>query len=76
MMTSMEHLEFLNRKEQFFPVANAIGTPDFRLSTEFKFKLETAFGIQPPNSAVLAMDYHLDRLHARLDCLATNHDEV
>ena len=64
MMTLMEHLESFNRKERFFLVGNALGNPDFHLSTDFQTKLNTAFGIQPPNSAFVAMDYHLDWLHA------------
>ena len=64
MMTLMEHLESFNRKERFFLVGNALGNPDFQLSTDFQTKLNTAFGIQPPNSAFVAMDYHLDWLHA------------
>ena len=64
MMTLMEHLESFNRKERFFLVGNALGNPDFQLSTDFQTKLNTAFGIPPPNSAFVAMDYHLDWLHA------------
>ena len=64
MMTLMEHLESFNREERFFLVGTALGNPDFQLSTDFQTKLNTAFGIQPPNSAFVAMDYHLDWLHA------------
>ncbi len=36
MMTLMEHLESFNRKERFFLVGNALGNPDFQLSTDFQ----------------------------------------
>ena len=63
MKTLLEHLESFNRKELFFLVGNALGNPDFRLSAEFQMKLRESFGIQPPNDAFVAMDYHLDWLH-------------
>ena len=76
MMTLMEHLESFNRKERFFLVGNALGNPDFHLSTAFRAKLEAAFGIQPSSHAFVAMDYHLDWLHASLFlALAENDDE-
>ena len=76
MMTLMEHLESFHRKERFFLVGNALGNPDFRLSTAFQAKLEAAFGIQPPNHAFVAMDYHLDWLHASLFLALPENDDA
>jgi hypothetical protein len=75
MMTLMEHLESFNRKERFFLVGNALGKTDFQLSAEFQVKLREAFGIQPPNHAFVAMDYHLDWLHAGLFLALPENDE-
>ena len=76
MKTLLEHLESFNRKERFFLVGNALGNPDFQLSTEFQAKLLEAFAIRPPNSAFVAMDYQLDWLHASLFlALPENDDE-
>lgn len=66
MMTLMQHLESFNRKERFFLIGDALGNPDFQLSTDFRSRLSAAFGIQPPSSAFVAMDYHLDWIHASL----------
>ena len=75
MMTLLEHLESFNRKERFFLVGNALGNPDFRLSAEFQMKFRESFGIQPPNNAFVAMDYHLDWLHAGLFLALPENDE-
>jgi hypothetical protein len=65
-MTVLEYLESFNRKERFFLIGEALGNPAFQLSSNFRAKLSAAFGIQPPRSAFVAMDYHLDWIHASL----------
>ena len=66
-MTSlMELLESFNRKERFFLIGDALGNRTFQLSTDFRARLSKAFGIEPPSSAFVAMDYHLDWIHASL----------
>ena len=66
MMTLMEHLESLNRKERFFLIGDVLGNRAFALSTDFRARLREAFGIEPPSGAFVAMDYHLDWIHASL----------
>ena len=75
MMTLMQHLESFNRKERFFLIGDALGTPHFQLSTDFRSRLSAAFGIQPPSSAFVAMDYHLDWIHASLFLTLPGNDE-
>ena len=66
MMTLLAHLESFNRKERFFLIGEALGNFTFQLSTDFRTRLNEAFGIEPPSSAFVAMDYHLDWIHASL----------
>jgi len=66
MTTLMEHLESFNRKERFFLIGDARGNRAFQLSADFRARLSEAFGIEPPSSAFVAMDYHLDWIHASL----------
>ena len=77
-MTSlMELLESFNRKERFFLIGDALGNRTFQLSTDFRARLGKAFGIEPPSSAFVAMDYHLDWIHASLFlALPGNDDEA
>ena len=60
MMTLIERLESFNRKERFFLIGDALGNQSFQLSDDFRTRLGTAFGIQPPSNTFVAMDYHLD----------------
>ena len=62
-------LERFNRKERFYLVRDAIGKSEFRLSDDFRGRLQNSIGLneQIPASAFIAMDYHLDWLAA---CLA------
>jgi len=66
MMTLLEHLESFNRKERFFLIGEALGNRAFQLFADFRARLSEAFGIEPPSSAFVAMDYHLDWIHASL----------
>ena len=66
MTTLMEYLESFNRKERFFLVGDALGNRAFQLSPEYKSRLGEAFCIEIPDGAFVAMDYHLDWIHASL----------
>ena len=66
MMTLIEQLESFNRKERFFLIGDALGNRAFQLSNDFRARLSAAFGIQTPSRAFVAMDYHLDWIHASL----------
>ena len=68
-------LESFNRKERFFLVAQALGQmrgdgkPAFILSPAFKEKLEEKVGVtipEEPEKVFVAMDYHLNWIHASL----------
>ena len=60
-------LESFNRKERFFLVAQALGNPKFELSDDFRQKLGDTVGVSIPTEKVfVAMDYHLNWVHASL----------
>ena len=68
-------LESFNRKERFFLIAQALGqkrgdgNPAFILSPSFKEKLEEKVGVtipEEPEKVFVAMDYHLNWVHASL----------
>ena len=65
-MRLIEWLEAFNRKERFFLVGNALGNTNFNLSEEYRTKLHSVLGIHPPQHSFVAMDYHLDWIHAGL----------
>ena len=75
MMTLMEQLESFNRKERFFLIGDALGNQAFQLSSPFRAKLDAAFGVMPPSDALVAMDYHLDWIHASLFLSLPQNDE-
>ena len=75
MMTLIERLESFNRKERFFLIGDALGNQSFQLSDDFRTRLGTAFGIQPPSNTFVAMDYHLDWIHASLFLALPGNDE-
>ena len=62
----IEYLESLNRKERFFLVGDALGNPRFRLAQRFRTKLGRTFGLDVPDDAFAAMDYHLDWIHVAI----------
>lgn len=66
MLRLLDHLASFNRKERFYVVGAALGNPTFRLCSAFRRRLEQALGIAVPADAFVAMDYHLDWLHAAL----------
>lgn len=68
----IEILESFNRKERFFLLAQALGHKSkegdakFALDAEFRDELSRQLNIDIPCNAFVAMDYHLDWLHASL----------
>lgn len=69
-LSLLEHLERLNRKERFFLVALALGNPKFRLSARFRRELSSKIGVEVPDQARCWMDYHLDWVYAALQLTA------
>ena len=65
-MRLIEWLESFNRKERFFLIGNALGNSNFSLSDEYRSKLNSVLGVHPPKHSFVAMDYHLDWIHAGL----------
>ena len=60
-------LDSFNRKERFFLIREASGEEAFRLSEDYREKLAEAICVDKlPCGAFVAMDYHLDWLHASL----------
>ena len=66
MRDSLDNLRAFNRKERFFLVGQALGKPSFTLDAQFRGRLDEVFGLQVPENAFVAMDYHLDWLYASL----------
>jgi hypothetical protein len=64
LLSVIEYLESLNRKERFFLVGMALGNPKFRLDTQFRQRLESQFKLTIPEDAFVAMDYHLNWIYA------------
>lgn len=58
-----------NRKERFLLAEWALGAPDFPLGDGFRDTLRRECGIDVPDRAFVATDYHLDWVYAAL-CLA------
>jgi hypothetical protein len=59
-------LKSFNRQERFFLVGAALGNPEFRLGEDFRHDLARLFGLELPANLLVAMDYHLDWLHAAM----------
>ena len=66
MASFLQHVRDFNRKERFYLVGMALGNQAFQLSEEFRETLGQALGIQVPETAFAAVDYHLDWLAASL----------
>ena len=64
MSTMIENLQRLNRKERFFLIGMALGNPDFVLDSAFRQRLSAGFRVAIPDGAFVAMDYHLNWIHA------------
>lgn len=55
----LELLKSFNRKERFHLLSDALNDP-FNLSDDYRCRLQCAINTTVPNSAWVAMDYHLD----------------
>ena len=64
MTTVIEYLESFNRKERFFLVGAALGNAQFQLGAAFRERVGAEFGLDIPEDAFVAMDYHLDWIQA------------
>ena len=62
----LQHLQEFNRKECFYLVGMALGNERFCLSEDFRETLGQALGVEIPENAFAAIDYHLDWLAASL----------
>lgn len=62
----VEQLRRFNRKERFYLVGQALGKPHFELSDEFRKAVEAQALLTIPVDALVAMDYHLNWIHAAL----------
>ena len=67
----IEILESFNRKERFFLLSQALGQcedgkPKFKLDKGFQKSLSDKIGLAIPDKAFMAMDYHLNWIHASL----------
>ena len=76
MQSLIEQLESFNRKERFFLVGAALGNPSFRLAQSFRATLGPVFGIDVPDNAFVAMDYHLDWIHVAILLAGNDADSV
>lgn len=69
-------LKSFNRKERFFLIQGAAGKEAFSLSEDYRQRLAKAICFDEiPSEAFVAMDYHLDWLHASLFLAYDKQDE-
>ncbi|MBJ7532693.1 hypothetical protein JDN40_00955 [Rhodomicrobium vannielii ATCC 17100] len=61
-------LSHFNRKERFWVLNGLLDFKSTPISKSFRSRLTTQFGIEVPENAWWAMDYHFDWLHAALVC--------
>jgi len=64
MSAMIDNLEKLNRKERFFLIGMVLGNPKFKLDPMFQQRLSTKFNVVIPDTAFVAMDYHLNWIYA------------
>jgi len=65
--TLVDALRLFNRKERFILLEHATGSGDhLRLGSDFADSLSAAIGVDVPQGAYLAVDYHLDWLYAAI----------
>ena len=62
----IEILSKFNRKERFFLIGQALGKQKFVLADSFREDLCAKIGVEVPDCAYAAMDYHLDWIAASL----------
>ncbi len=67
----IETLERLNRKERFFLVGEALGNHKFEMSGYFRGRLANEIGVDIPDNALTAMDYHIDWIAAAVTLYAS-----
>jgi len=60
MISFINNLERLNRKERYFLIGMALGNPEFKLNSEFRQKLSEKYCLAVPDTAFVAIDYHLN----------------
>lgn len=60
----IEYFDKFNRKERFLLLGYALGNHDFKISDDFRIKLEKALHLEIPKNSFNAMDYHLDWIFA------------
>ena len=75
MSSVIQFLESFNRKERFFLIGEALGNPEFRLAKDFRTKLGNELGLPIPADAFVAMDYHLDWIHASVFLASTDYED-
>jgi len=64
MSAMIDNLEKLNRKERFFLIGMVLGNSKFKLDPMFRQRLSTKFNVVIPDTAFVAMDYHLNWIFA------------
>ena len=64
--TLINQLRRLNSKERFFLVGYALDNPTFKLGVNYRQMLSRELGVEVPENAFCAMDFHLDWIYAAL----------
>jgi len=64
MSSFIVNLERFNRKERYFLIGMALGNPEFKLAPEFRDRLGNKYSLTIPDTAFVAMDYHLNWIFA------------
>ncbi|MEZ5456050.1 MAG: hypothetical protein R3F04_08055 [Lysobacteraceae bacterium] len=62
----INQLRRLNSKERFFLVGYALDNPAFKLGVNYRRVLSQKLGVEVPENAFCAMDFHLDWIYAAL----------
>lgn len=63
----LDNIQRFNRKERFFLLGWALGNSTLQLGKEFRVGLSAKIGTPVPQTAFVAMDYHLDCIYAALE---------
>lgn len=71
-----KNLQSFNSKERFFLIGNILGNSEFKLSLEFRKKLNDMFDFKISTNVFSAMDYHLDWLYAGLQITGNDKDKI
>jgi hypothetical protein len=62
----VEQLRRFNRKERFYLIGSALGNEKFALSDKFRQSLNQELALDIPLASLVAMDYHLNWIHAAI----------